>query len=591
MIGRVLRLALAGLLLVPAALAGDSTQVLSRAKVEARLSSSWPDMLNKGWAPLRIELRNDSDRARVVSLTGSVNDWQLSSTWAQRVELGAGERAELELTLPAGGAWQSEWNFVVRCDGDSAYFSGILAAGGDSAYCNVLVTGPDEVAASEVTRWQEETSTRTVGYSAPGSTSAHDNVRLGFALHGALPRSNTAYTSLDLVVLDARKGLPTDAKLEPLMAWARSGGRLMILGEDALQLASRNGALAPWLEERFTLASEPRRVLCGLGQIVFMDTEAGFEDEYVRKLVAQHAEEDSGDAAPRTNDDSRTSDAKLDVPGLGAIPYRIFALLLLGFALLIGPANFVWVRARKRPVLLLITIPLIALVSSLGLLGYGVLVQGLDIKVASATVSLLDSRLHRSASIEKRIVFAGLSPDGLRPDPGTSVHPVPSNVSAMGPQRLQLSIERSPELLLGGDFIPARTSVMQVLLNERAARGRLEIARAPEGLKVTNSLGTRLERVVARDAAGAWYVLSQPLEQGQSAVLDAADESNLGLMLEQPFRVVRAGSTLTPALPPACFVARTSSAPFRDDCGLELNEIQGTHALFGVWGLDEEAWR
>lgn len=591
MIRRALQLALAGALLLPAVFAGDSTQVLTRAKVEARFSSAWPGMLNKGWAPVRVELRNDADRRRFVSLGGSCNDWQMNCNWSQRIELGPGERAEFELTLPTGGTWQSEWTFNVRCDGEQAYFASILAAGGDSGYSNVLVTGPDEVAGSVVTSWQEQCSTSTVGYTPSGSTAAHDNIQIGFALHDALPRSNTAYTSLDLVVIDARNSLPPDDKLEPLMAWARSGGQVLFLGERARELAAGHGSIAPWLEERFRTRAEARRFTCGLGQMHFNDSDAGLDDESTRQLVEQFADHDERLAAPRSNSTSRTSSAALNVPGLGAIPHRIFALLLLGFALVIGPANFIWVRTRKRPVLLLITIPVIAITSSLTLLGYGVLVQGLDIKVASATVSLLDSRLHRSASIEKRIVFAGLSPDGLRPDPGTSVHPIASMTGGViGPERLQLSIERTPELLLSGDFIPARTSVTQVLVSERAARGRLEVARVPEGLKVTNSLGTRLERVVARDAAGAWYVLSNPLGKGESAVLDAADASDLSLMLEEPFRSMSTDWGAA-TLPNACFVARTTSAPFRDDCGLELNEIQGTHTLLGVWGLDEEAWR
>lgn len=598
MIRRAFQLALAGALVLPTVFAGDSSQVLSRAKVEARLSSPWPGMLNKGWAPVRIELRNDADRRRVVSLSGSCNDWQMNCNWSQRVELGPGEQTELELTLPTAGAWQSEWTFVVRCDGDQAYYSGILAGGGDSGYSNVLVTGPDEVAGSVVTAWQEQCSTSTVGYSPPGSGSAHDNIQIGFAQHSALPRSNTAYTSLDLVVVDARKSLPPDDKLEPLMAWARSGGQVLFLGERASELAAGHGSIAPWLEERFVLndatagGTAQTQHACGFGKLLFSGDDAGLDDTSLQTLVAATSADNGSDVAPRNNSASRTSSAALNVPGLGAIPHRIFALLLLGFALLIGPANFVWVRTRKRPVLLLITIPVIALVSSVTLLGYGVLVQGLDIKVASATVSLLDSRLHRSASIEKRIVFAGLSPDGLRPDPGTSVHPIGSMTGGIvGPQRLQLSIERTPELLLGGDFIPARTSVTQVLVSERAARGRLEVARVPEGLKVTNSLGASLVRVVARDAAGEWYVLTRPLGKGESAVLEPSDASSLSLMLEEPFRALRQGNGNHAGLPNACFVARTTSAPFRDDCGLELNELQGTHTLLGVWGLDEEAWR
>ncbi|MCY3001857.1 MAG: hypothetical protein NTV21_08635 [Planctomycetota bacterium] len=335
MIRSALQLALAGALFLPTAFAGDSTQVLTRAKVEARLSSPWPGMLNKGWAPVRVELRNDSDRPRTVSIGGSCSDWQMGCTSEQRVELAPGEQADLELTLPTGGTWQTDWNFNVRSNGDAAYFSGVLSGGGEYAYCNVLVIGPDEVPASEVTHWQEQCSTTTVGYTAPGTTSTHDNIQMGFAVHGELPRSNTAYTSLDLVVIDARKGLPQDDKLEPLMAWVRSGGRLLLMGSGALDLAARNGALAPWLESRFALDDEGHHFICGLGQVVFDASDGGFGYESTRQLIAQHAEEDSSDVAPRTNGTSRTSSAILNVPGLGAIPHRIFALLLLGFALVI----------------------------------------------------------------------------------------------------------------------------------------------------------------------------------------------------------------------------------------------------------------
>ena len=35
-------------------------------------------------------------------------------------------------------------------------------------------------------------------------------------------------------------------------------------------------------------------------------------------------------------------------------------------------------------------------------------------------------------------------------------------------------------------------------------------------------------------------------------------------------------------LPPGTYLARVDSNPFTDDCGLELNEKAGKHAVFGI---------
>ena len=65
---------------------------------------------------------------------------------------------------------------------------------------------------------------------------------------------------------------------------------------------------------------------------------------------------------------SRSSRVQPSIPELGQIPYRVFALLLLVFATAIGPVNFLWVARSRKPVRLLLTIPAIALATSLLLL-------------------------------------------------------------------------------------------------------------------------------------------------------------------------------------------------------------------------------
>jgi hypothetical protein len=45
------------------------------------------------------------------------------------------------------------------------------------------------------------------------------------------------------------------------------------------------------------------------------------------------------------------------------------------------------------------------------------------------------------------------------------------------------------------------------------------------------------------------------------------------------------------AIPPGCYLARLAASPFRDDCGVEMNELAGGHVVLGVLPLEPESWR
>ena len=102
-------------------------------------------------------------------------------------------------------------------------------------------------------------------------------------------------------------------------------------------------------------------------------------------------------------------------------------MLLVAFAVLIGPVNLVFLKRIRRPALLLVTIPLLSAAASVGLLLYGIFYQGLDTKAARQSLTVLDQRSHHADTIERRKLFVGLSPGrGLRPGAATAV--VPENV-------------------------------------------------------------------------------------------------------------------------------------------------------------------
>jgi hypothetical protein len=135
-----------------------------------------------------------------------------------------------------------------------------------------------------------------------------------------------------------------------------------------------------------------------------------------------------------------------------------------------------------------------------------------------------------------------------------------------------------------------------MLAVERAERARLDVHRSGAGLRVDNNLGTTIEQLVLRDPEGACHALEAPLAPGASAELrgplEEADQAGELMSFREQARL------LTPvelrdaqALPAGCYLALLAASPFRDACGIEMNELASEHLVLGVLPLDPEEWR
>ncbi|MSR62522.1 MAG: hypothetical protein EXS08_08760 [Planctomycetes bacterium] len=596
---RLLVALLLGWALATRAHAGDETSQL-RNGVQARVWSPWPTQIYRGWAPIYVELENHSAQRQRLRLSASCNDW-LERELDTGLELGPGEKAALELLVPLGAQYSNEYSVQLQANGESTWFgSAVGSYAADPSLHPVLYVSESVPAAGEVERWSASLSTthveaRYVRSSSTGSASEPNDVGLAHATFAGLAQHHAAYSSLDLVVLDAALGLPGEERLAALLAWVRTGGDLLLVGARAHQAALGVPALAAWMEPRFeTKHDDASEYRCGLGRLYVGEFAPGFEGacaERVRQIV-----NDNASLVPKAGE-WRGAQVTPLIPNLVRLPYRTFALLLFLFALVIGPLNFFVVWKKKRPVLVLLTIPGLALLTTVALLVYGVLFQGLDVKTASFSVAVLDQRAHRSACVEARQMFAGLAPAaGLALGAGTSVHYQPRDFGTGG-SRAHYSIELDGGTLLSGDYLPSRRSVNQVLSVERAERARLSTRLGAEGLEVGNDLGARVEELIVRAADGRFYLAAAPLAPGESVVLRALDDA-----LAADFAVHHLFSaSLAPApaeakeaaadLPPGCYLARLAASPFRDACGIETNELAGAHVVLGVLSLDAEDWR
>jgi len=570
--------------------AGDQTQQLGGIGVEVRVRSAWPKNLSHGMAPIRIELRNSSGRAQDVRLEATAWDWNVERTVQGRFQLAPGDGNELELLVPVDASGQSQYWLSFTQGQDQAYF-------GDCVGTSSVVPGLHPVLyvsertpeAGELEAWAAALGATIPAPHTP-SPAPHD-VELAHARHEDLARQWGAYTSLDLVVLDADHGLPPAETLAPLVAWVRSGGELVVLGTRAREEAQRAPELAAWMEERFLHPLVPEQYRCGLGRLSLGGGSAdpGDHRELVRSALEARAQ-----PAPDRVGPWRGIAADPRIPGLEVLPYRTFALILLGFVLLIGPVNFLFVKSRKRPVLLLITIPALSALATLLLLGYGIVFQGLEVKSASVSATLLDERAHRSSNLEVRQLFAGLAPDeGLAPGAGTIVCAIPQPDM----DRMRLALELDDGLLLKGDYLPSRVLVRQMLGSERAERARLGVTLVGERLQVDNNLGADLTELVVRTPDGRLYASADGLGAGASIELaPAVSALNAEALLDglhtraMPLSSAKTESSLE-RLPPGCYLAALRTNPFGDDCGIDAVELSSNHVVFGVLPLEEEAWR
>ena len=97
-------------------------------------------------------------------------------------------------------------------------------------------------------------------------------------------------------------------------------------------------------------------------------------------------------------------------PGIGGVPVYGFMVLITAFAVLIGPVNYFYLRRKRWLWLLLVTVPAMALVTSVLLVGYSVAAHGFSIRSRIRSLTVLDQKSHSAVTVARLALFAGLAP-------------------------------------------------------------------------------------------------------------------------------------------------------------------------------------
>jgi len=288
------------------------------------------------------------------------------------------------------------------------------------------------------------------------------------------------------------------------------------------------------------------------------------------------------------------------IPGLGDAPVRGFLTIIVLFAIVVGPLNFAVMRRRRRPLLALVTIPVLGFGTTLLLLGFGLVHDGFGIRGAVVSWSCLDQVRHEGVTVAASTLFAGSSPRRFELGQDSVVFGVRSSGSA---DRIDRWFLDAATFTLDGGVLPSRTPTPLLAVQQGPERARLLVRVEGEALRLLDDGGiVAAGQVVLRDLQGQWWLGTAPVLQRASASDGTrAAKELVGKLGALPIvtNVHEDGPvTVDPAtgngvvsigrlaarmaeLPPGGYLLSTRSAPWRDTFGVDVAHDAERHHVCG----------
>lgn len=221
------------------------------------------------------------------------------------------------------------------------------------------------------------------------------------------------------------------------------------------------------------------------------------------------------------------------ISGIRSVPIVAFLIFISLFTFVIGPLNYFVLARKKRLNFLVITIPVIAMVTTLFLAGYSAVSHGFSVKSRVRSLTFIDQGHQKAVSTARLALYAGMTPsNGLSFSPSTAVIPI----RASGEKFKTARTDWTDTQWLRSGWLRSRTRTQFLTTNVRPERGRLTVETPGErGLPVTNGLEWEIEALIVIDQNGkVWYVDGLPVGSGKSLVpITALDRSEFVQMLDR----------------------------------------------------------
>ena len=464
----------------------------------------------EGYVGVPVTITNDGGRARRVSVRlpersyGGGNDHLASLRRSFDVEPGGTARAELllpPLDLDGNGA------AAVSIDGVGQEDGVYVNVGGAAATPGLLVSGSIERAV----RSRLEAAVEAYNSASGGGFGGFGRVGAVSATVGGpverWSRSWLGYSGFaGVLVAEADLRRMPAAVAAALRDWVFAGGQLVVL--DGGGGGSRVDPLAGGAQ--------------GLGRVTRWGPDAPErnDDAAAGCFLAEALRFADADARPMN---AEAAERSFPVVEDLSTPVRGLVLLMLLFAVLIGPVNVLVLGRLKRRMWLLWTVPLGSAVFSVGVVLFALLSEGVSPKARTQAVTYLDQTTRQAVTVGMRGYYAPLTPGGgLRFPLSTRVVPQVDRAGWRdGGRGRSVDLTRGQHLTRG--WVVARVPAHLELTGVTQTRLRLDVEELPGGgVAVTNGLGVDLRALALSTPDGRGF-RTGPLAAGERAELEPTD--------------------------------------------------------------------
>lgn len=533
------------------------------------IDTRWAGCGQGGYYPIRIRISNLGPTRNLTLRFQRSGGEDGSLTVSRTIRSESNSTQQVTLSIPVIGM-QSHGMFTVASDGvrlDSFTHSFGVSdyANSSQARPSLLVVSPSNEDASGFDQGAYSLAMMSGGtsyspYSGYARTEDHQVIP-----PTSLPDKWLDYSGLDYVAipLTTLESLSASAR-DPLLDWVMSGGNLIVYDVasaraelDKIIGRGQRTLLLSWQPrraERRPLAVTPvapgmpvpaggkpsappvsgagwtdaegaiQSAGMGLGRIHamefnpfgttgeswawFLQTEPEINRLFVKRFGTSPRE--------RSQDDFY----KFMIPGVGAAPVFMFLSLITLFSVVIGPVNLWILSRRKQLYLVLVTVPLMSLLTCLCLFVYAFLADGLSTRARLRSITVVDSGAARAVTLSRIMLYAGLSPSGgLEFSDQTAVLPVWSEAGSSGDRAVDWTNTQS----LRSGWLPSRTFTQMVTATVEPQRGRLEVRAQGEQLAVNNGFAVGLTHLfVTNDVGHVFY--GDALSAGAAGTLSPAPE-------------------------------------------------------------------
>ena len=549
---------------------GDQVQ-LEGHDLQVFVDYRWVGTMYGGYYPLRIQVLNEGPDCLLTFRFTPFREQELPVVERKDLPVASGSKATITLSVPMVGR-DGLGDLEVERDGEQLdqLSRRISLSYPDrdrrSLRTSVLVISPVPV---QMTSLEMGVSLRQ---SRPDRRGALDHLVIEPIM---LPGAWSDYTGIDFVMIPLKTlaALESD-KRSAILHWVQTGGTLVIYetGEPA-NVSQQLQTLIDLPEPRRWLPADPR----GWVSIGYQHQTNVFEEPTPEVMLDEQAGWKRSDQTfahtgyllgriyafrhnpfPGTPSDwswwmgtvpeglanfesrhgvlPRRSNANFFnflIPGVTSVPIYAFLVLMTLFTIVIGPLNYIFLRRRKRTYLLLLTIPVIAFVTSLTLFLYSTLAYGFSVTSRSRSLTVLDQRTNTAVSLGRISLFAGMSPSGgLKFSPNTAIFPMWAPLQFGQSQFESGRVVWGEKQELTDGWLRSRTRTQFTTVQHRTERGRLEIEAAGDGrLTISNGLEWDIEAILWRDEAGNFY-LGNALGAGNTGELTFVPSSMLNTELK-----------------------------------------------------------